>query len=107
MVSCSRSTRRAGFYDRPVNVFVAGFIGSPAMTIKTVPLTESGARFAEMILPLSREQVEAARTDGSTLVPPGTVIPDEAVLVGRPPHVIRSATDADRERKSTRLNSSH
>ncbi len=51
-----------------------------------------------MILPLSREQVEAARTDGSTLVPPGTVIPDEAVLVGRPPHVIRSATDADRER---------
>src|SRR6266508_3538347 len=98
MVSCSRSTRRAGFYDRPVNVFVAGFIGSPAMNIKTVPLTESGARFAEMILPLSREQVEAARTDGSTLVPPGTVIPDEAVLVGRPPHVIRSATDADRER---------
>ena len=33
-----------------------------------------------------------------TLVPPGTVIPAESVLVGRPPHVIRSATDADRER---------
>ncbi len=33
-----------------------------------------------------------------TLVPPDTVIPDDAVLVGRPPHVIRSATDADRER---------
>jgi carbonic anhydrase/acetyltransferase-like protein (isoleucine patch superfamily) len=33
-----------------------------------------------------------------TLVPANTVIPDGAVLVGRPPHVIRSATDADRER---------
>jgi len=33
-----------------------------------------------------------------TLVPPGAVIPAGSVLVGRPPHVIRSATDADRER---------
>src|SRR5208283_1499783 len=33
-----------------------------------------------------------------TLVPPGAVIPADSVLVGRPPHVIRSATDADRER---------
>ena len=33
-----------------------------------------------------------------TLVPPDTVIPSGSVLVGRPPHVIRSATDADRER---------
>jgi carbonic anhydrase/acetyltransferase-like protein (isoleucine patch superfamily) len=30
--------------------------------------------------------------------PPGAVIPAGSVLVGRPPHVIRSATDADRER---------
>ena len=33
-----------------------------------------------------------------TLVPPDTVIPAGSVLVGRPPHVIRSATDTDRER---------
>jgi acetyltransferase-like isoleucine patch superfamily enzyme len=33
-----------------------------------------------------------------TLVPADTVIPADSVLVGRPPHVIRSATDADRER---------
>src|SRR5690349_21082773 len=51
-------------YDRPDNVFVAGFIGSPAMNIKTVPLTESGARFVDMLLPLTREQVAAARADG-------------------------------------------
>jgi carbonic anhydrase/acetyltransferase-like protein (isoleucine patch superfamily) len=33
-----------------------------------------------------------------TLVPTGSVIPSSTVLVGRPPHAIRSASDADRER---------
>ena len=33
-----------------------------------------------------------------TLIPAGTIIPDETVLVGRPPHVLRTATDADRAR---------
>jgi multiple sugar transport system ATP-binding protein len=51
-------------YDEPANVFVAGFIGSPAMNIKTVPLTESGANFAGMILPLEREQIEKAQSNG-------------------------------------------
>jgi multiple sugar transport system ATP-binding protein len=30
-------------YDRPANVFVAGFIGSPAMTLITVPVKDGGA----------------------------------------------------------------
>ncbi|MEH1125698.1 ABC transporter ATP-binding protein [Micromonospora sp. CPCC 206061] len=51
-------------YDTPSNVFVAGFIGSPAMNIKTVPLTEQGGVFAEMIIPLTREQVAAAQANG-------------------------------------------
>ena len=33
-----------------------------------------------------------------TLIPEATVIPDDTVLVGRPPHVLRTATDADRAR---------
>jgi carbonic anhydrase/acetyltransferase-like protein (isoleucine patch superfamily) len=33
-----------------------------------------------------------------TLIPPDSIIPSGSVLVGRPPHVIRSASDADRER---------
>lgn len=33
-----------------------------------------------------------------TLIPPGMVVPPDTVLVGRPPHVLRSATDEDRER---------
>jgi carbonic anhydrase/acetyltransferase-like protein (isoleucine patch superfamily) len=32
------------------------------------------------------------------LIPGGTVIPAHTVLVGRPPHVLRTATDADRAR---------
>jgi multiple sugar transport system ATP-binding protein len=51
-------------YDNPGNVFVAGFIGSPAMNIKTVALTESGAHFGELDMPLSREQLSGAQSGG-------------------------------------------
>jgi multiple sugar transport system ATP-binding protein len=68
-------------YDRPINVFVAGFIGSPAMNIKTVPLTEGGAAFADMVLPLTREQVAAARTDGTAHVQVG-FRPEDTEMVG-------------------------
>ncbi|MFX0591365.1 ABC transporter ATP-binding protein [Melissospora conviva] len=53
-------------YDTPANVFVAGFMGSPAMNIKTVPLHDDGANFAELIVPLTREQVAEARTEGGS-----------------------------------------
>src|SRR6267154_1460139 len=39
-------------YDNPVNQFVAGFIGSPSMNLRAVPLTEGGARLAGTVLPL-------------------------------------------------------
>jgi multiple sugar transport system ATP-binding protein len=68
-------------YDRPANVFVAGFIGSPAMNIKTVPLTASGGGFAEMILPLTREQVAAAKEGGDGTVTIG-FRPEDTRLVG-------------------------
>jgi multiple sugar transport system ATP-binding protein len=47
-------------YDTPGNVFVAGFIGSPAMNIKTVSVSDSGAKFGSLAVPLTREQVAAA-----------------------------------------------
>ncbi|MGH8791282.1 MAG: ABC transporter ATP-binding protein [Stackebrandtia sp.] len=47
-------------YDAPSNVFVAGFIGSPAMNIKTVPLSDDGAKFGDVTLPLTREVRDAA-----------------------------------------------
>src|ERR687883_688329 len=39
-------------YDRPDNVFVAGFIGSPAMNIVDLPLTSDGATIGNRTLPL-------------------------------------------------------
>jgi multiple sugar transport system ATP-binding protein len=39
-------------YDNPVNQFVAGFIGSPAMNLLTLPVTDGGARLADTTLPL-------------------------------------------------------
>src|SRR6187549_1631334 len=55
-------------YDKPGNVFVAGFIGSPAMNIKTVGLTETGASFAELSVPLTREQLAAAKADNKITI---------------------------------------
>ncbi|GAB3646101.1 ABC transporter ATP-binding protein [Glycomyces tarimensis] len=53
-------------YETPGNVFVAGFIGSPAMNIKTVKLTEGGALFGDVTLPIAREIRDAAATDGGS-----------------------------------------
>ena len=69
-------------YDTPANVFVAGFIGSPAMNIKTVPLTEQGADFGELPMPLTREQVEAARAEGGDGKVTVGFRPEDCDLVG-------------------------
>ncbi|MCX2953142.1 ABC transporter ATP-binding protein [Lentzea sp. NEAU-D7] len=47
-------------YDRPANAFVAGFIGSPAMNLKTVPITSEGAKLDGIVVPLSRDALAAA-----------------------------------------------
>jgi multiple sugar transport system ATP-binding protein len=39
-------------YDNPVNQFVAGFIGSPAMNLRTVQLADGAARLANRLIPL-------------------------------------------------------
>ena len=52
-------------YDRPANVFVAGFIGSPAMNLVEVDLTDKGARVGEAVVPLSREVLARLSADGA------------------------------------------
>ena len=51
-------------YDRPANVFVAGFIGSPAMNLRTAALAADGARLGGSLLPLSDAALAAARAAG-------------------------------------------
>jgi multiple sugar transport system ATP-binding protein len=48
-------------YDNPVNQFVAGFIGSPAMNLLTVPLTDGGAQLEGTKFPLPPAALTAAR----------------------------------------------
>jgi len=51
-------------YDHPDNVFVAGFIGSPAMNLAEVEVNEGGARLGNLVIPLPRTTLEAASKDG-------------------------------------------
>src|SRR5436190_11333353 len=51
-------------YDNPVNQFVAGFIGSPAMNLRTVPLADGAARLANTLFPLPPAVRTAAKEAG-------------------------------------------
>ncbi|WP_168582325.1 ABC transporter ATP-binding protein [Gephyromycinifex aptenodytis] len=42
-------------YDHPNNVFIAGFIGSPAMNLFDVAATEGGVKFGNTVHPVPRE----------------------------------------------------
>jgi multiple sugar transport system ATP-binding protein len=64
-------------YENPVNEFVAGFIGSPAMNLQTVRMVDGGVRIAESVLPLPGPIQAAARGAGLS----------ELVLGIRPEHL--------------------
>ena len=46
----------AELYDHPANAFVAGFIGSPAMNLFTLPVTEKGVKLGGFDLPLPSQK---------------------------------------------------
>jgi len=46
-------------YDRPANAFVAGFIGSPAMNLRTTRVVAGGAQFGDLVIPLMPEVMSA------------------------------------------------
>jgi multiple sugar transport system ATP-binding protein len=46
-------------YDRPDNAFVAGFIGSPAMNLRTAKVVAGGAAFGDAIVPLKPDVLAA------------------------------------------------
>jgi multiple sugar transport system ATP-binding protein len=64
-------------YDNPVNQFVAGFIGSPAMNLQTVPLADGGVQLGGTTLPLPAATRAAASQAGLS----------EFVLGIRPEHL--------------------
>jgi multiple sugar transport system ATP-binding protein len=54
-------------YDRPQNVFVAGFIGSPAMNLLELPVVDSGVQFGGTIYPVKHDVLEEAHGRTVTL----------------------------------------
>jgi multiple sugar transport system ATP-binding protein len=70
-------------YERPGNAFVAGFIGSPAMSLVDVPLGTNGSvDLAGVVVPLPRETASAASARGLG-----------RLLVGLRPEALRLAGD--------------
>ncbi len=47
-------------YEKPCNAFVAGFIGSPAMNLRTAPVVAGGAIVGGVTVPLAPEAQQAA-----------------------------------------------
>ncbi|GAA4511182.1 ABC transporter ATP-binding protein [Brevibacterium yomogidense] len=68
-------------YDRPVNVFVAGFIGSPAMNLLELPTTEHGVQFGDTDHPIARDVLAA--------------IAGDTVVVGVRPEDLERAPDGE------------
>jgi multiple sugar transport system ATP-binding protein len=68
-------------YDKPANLFVAGFIGSPAMNLVEVPITDGGVKFGNSVVPVNREAVKAAADKGDRTVTVG-VRPEHFEVVG-------------------------
>jgi multiple sugar transport system ATP-binding protein len=54
-------------YEKPINVFVAGFIGSPAMNLLEVPIIDGGVQFGNTLVKLDQSIVSNASAKVLTL----------------------------------------
>jgi multiple sugar transport system ATP-binding protein len=78
-------------YDRPVNVFVAGFIGSPSMNLITAKLDGSSVVFGSSRLPLPADALAAHR--------------GKEIVLGIRPEDITAAADGALELTTQRVES--
>jgi multiple sugar transport system ATP-binding protein len=69
----------ANIYDRPANLFVAGFVGSPQMNLLTLPCTQDRAILGDIHIPL----------------PQRIANPPSSIVLGIRPEHIRLATPID------------
>ncbi|HAQ59914.1 MAG TPA: sugar ABC transporter ATP-binding protein, partial [Microbacterium sp.] len=63
-------------YEKPKNVFVAGFIGSPAMNLFTVPLVEGGVQFGTAVVGIEADTLGKAHGSEVTI----GIRPEDVVL---------------------------
>ena len=74
-----------GLYAQPCNAFVASFIGSPAMNLLTLELTDGGAKLGDTTLALDRSVLAAAAAER----------PARSVQVGIRPEELRIVADGE------------
>ena len=55
-------------YDRPKNVFVAGFMGSPAMNLIEAQITDGGAKIGDYLVPIERNLLAKAGNDQTLIL---------------------------------------
>jgi len=55
-------------YEKPANVFVAGFIGSPAMNLIEAPIADGGVAFDGAVVPVDRDSLARAVNNGEQSV---------------------------------------
>ncbi|PPK64800.1 sn-glycerol-3-phosphate ABC transporter ATP-binding protein UgpC [Actinokineospora auranticolor] len=67
-------------YDRPVNAFVAGFMGSPSMNLRSARVGNGTVRIGELDVPLTRETFAAVQRENLSEVTVG-VRPESLGLV--------------------------
>jgi multiple sugar transport system ATP-binding protein len=70
-------------YVHPINAFVAGFIGSPAMNLRPARLVPAGALLGDVVLPLAEQTLAAAQRAGL-----------ESVTLGLRPESFETSQDA-------------
>ena len=78
-------------YDKPVNAFVAGFIGSPAMNLITAPVTADGVQIGPSVLRIERDQLTEIAQLGLDTVTVG--IRPEQLELGSDGDGIRAVVD--------------
>jgi multiple sugar transport system ATP-binding protein len=78
-------------YDRPANAFVAGFIGSPAMNLRTVDVADGGVILGGVEVALPPSISAAARTGGLKQIIVG--IRPESFTVGDSSAALRMKVD--------------
>ncbi|NEN04321.1 sn-glycerol-3-phosphate ABC transporter ATP-binding protein UgpC [Diaminobutyricibacter tongyongensis] len=61
-------------YAQPNNVFVAGFIGSPAMNLFSADVVEGGVKFGTAVVPIERDTLAGAGTAVTIGVRPEDVV---------------------------------
>jgi multiple sugar transport system ATP-binding protein len=54
-------------YETPVNVFVAGFIGSPSMNLLQVPIVDGGVQFGNAVVPIRSSVLSKTKAKMVTL----------------------------------------